>query len=134
MAMTKTITLYNKVPEITQKKYVSRVSNQIVSVMHAPEGTKATTREEFMKVAKQYWEFGVDVKQRLGAKYVITPCRCLFTSKSKAEEARSQVEQIMLDRNLKIAMEEYKKSKWKDEVEGWDESNNEEGEVNENQF
>ena len=114
-----TTVIFDKTPKITQKQKISRVSTKIIEVKHAPEGTNPTTVEEFMKVAKQYWEFGVDIKQRRAMTWDTYPHRCLFSDSQKAEKARKEVEKIMMDRNIKEAMENYKKSKWKDEAEKW---------------
>ena len=131
MAVKQTVTLINNTPNITQKQHIHKVSTKIISTKHAPEGTNPKTMEEFMKVAKQYWEFGVDIKERRGPVYDVYPYRCLFSTQKLAEEARQQIEQIMIDRNLKIAQEEYKKSKWKEEAEKWGEEYNEnEGDIN----
>ena len=128
MGIKQTTTLINNTPKITQKQHISRVSTRIISTKHAPEGTHPTTVEEFQKVAKQYWEFGVDLKERRGPIYDTYPYRCLFSSQKQAEDERKKIEKTMIDRNLKIAMEEYKKSKWKEESEQWKDN---EGDTNE---
>jgi len=133
MGIKQTTTLINTTPKITQKQRISRVSTRIISTKHAPEGTNPTTVEEFQKVAKQYWEFGVDLKERRGPIYDTYPFRCLFSSQKEAEDKRKEIEKTMIDRNLKIAMEEYKKSKWKEESERWGEEykDEDEGDTNE---
>lgn len=134
MAVRKTTVLFNQSPKITQKQKISRVATKIIEVKHAPEGTNPTTVEEFMKVAKQYWEFGVDIKQRRATVYDTFPYRCLFSDPKKAEEARKTIEDIMINRNIKAAMEEYKKSKWKEEAERWGEDYIEEDEGATNEY
>ena len=133
MGIKQTTTLIDKAPKITQKQRISRVSTNIISVRHAPEGTKPKTVAEFERVAKQYWEFGVDLKERRGPIYDTYPFRCLFSSKKQAEETRKEIEKTMIDRNIKAAMEEYKKSKWKEEAERWGEEykDDDEGDTNE---
>lgn len=126
-------TLFEKTPKISQKQRVYKVSTKSISVKHAPENTNPTTIQEFMKVAKQYWEFSVDVKQNIGRRHVITSYRCLFSSQTKSEQERKKLEDIMNDQSLKIAMEEYKRSKWLEELEKQDQDNTqEEGDTNEN--
>ena len=134
MGIKQTTTLIDKAPKITQKQRISRVSTNIISVKHAPEGTKPKTVEEFQKVAKQYWEFGVDLKERRGPIYDTYPFRCLFSSQKQAEETRKEIEKTMIDRNIKAAMEEYKKSKWKEEAERWGEEYKDEDEGDNNEI
>lgn len=129
MGIKQTTTLINNTPKITQKQHISRVSTRIISTKHAPEGTRPTTVEEFEKVAKQYWEFGVDLKERRGPIYDTYPYRCLFSTQKEAEDKRKQIEKTMIDRNLKIAMEEYKKSKWKEESEQWKDNEGDNNEI-----
>ena len=121
-----TTVIFDKTPTITQKQKISRVSTKIIEVKHAPE--------EFMKVAKRYWEFGVDIKQRRAMTWDTYPHRCLFSDPQKAEKARKEVEKIMMDRNIKEAMENYKKSKWKDEAEKWGEDYVDEDEGAQNEY
>lgn len=135
MARINNILLIDKEPKLTKQECITRVSPQIVSTKHAPEGTNPQTVEEFMKVAKQYWELGVDTKIKRPGGFNHFFYRILFSSQSKAEEVRSKLDEKRIDADLKRAMEEYKKSKYKDEVDGWDDdNNNNEGDINENQF
>ena len=140
MSVRKTTIIYNNTPSINKHQRIAKVSTKIVSIKHAPEGTNPATVEEFLKVAKQYWEFGVDIKQKRSTVYDVFPYRCLFSDPKQAEEARKEIEQTMIDHNYKLAMEEYKKSKWKEEAETWGDSDTEideeetKGEINENQF
>ncbi len=120
---------FEKLPTFNQKEKIYFISSQPCFVRHAPEGSNAKTPEEFLKIAKEYWEICINTKTRVGYGFSHNSYRALFKSKPSAEKACKELWDVKLEEDRKKALEIYKNSKWKDEAKQW-----KTGDQNENQF
>lgn len=121
--------IFEQLPTFNPKEKVYFISSQPGFLRHAPEGSEPHTVEEFLKVAKEYWEVCINTKTRIGLGFSHQSYRVLFKSKNDAEKACKKLWDAKQEEDRKRALEIYKNSKWKDEAKQWTS-----GDQNENKF